>query len=181
MKDIVIKECTRIINQYIEICKKNNDEPFIKALSNKEKTTESCVNHIMNNLVKRQIFGGEDSLMYEYIHEYYVDSFTDVKNEWTDKMRKGKTEVREPSKEEILKMYDSISDEEKKTLYENQLKIAAEEAREKALEKLRLEEEKKRKKEEAKLKKEQERKEKELAEKKAKEPKGCVQMSLFDI
>ena len=41
----------------------------------------------MNNLTKKRIYGGADSVMYEYIHEYYVDKFTDVKDEWSKFMR----------------------------------------------------------------------------------------------
>lgn len=86
-KSVVIKECERIIDQYIEICKSNNDTVFLEKLDDPDKEKKYCVNHIMNNLTKKRIYGGADSVMYEYIHEYYVDGFKEVKDNWSTFMR----------------------------------------------------------------------------------------------
>ena len=187
-KDIVIKECTRIIEQYIDLAKANNDEYFVNALSNPEKTTESCINHIMNSLTQKRIYGGADSLMYEYIHEYYVDNFTEVKDEWTSKLASGGSIASEKklSDKEIAKKYKALSEEDRKKIYEEQYKKAEDAARIKAQEALKAKEEKRKAKEKelAEKKKAEELARKE-AEKKAKEEAlkngAGEQTSLFDF
>lgn len=152
---IVIDECTRIIIQYIEICKANNDTPFIEALSNPEKATKYCINHIMNNLTKKRTMGGADSLMYEYIHEYYVDSFTEVEDHWSSLIGNGGTnqsnksnqsneknidveKIKAEAKEEALKsMAKEIEKAKNKAVLEykeEQKRIKAEEAAKKKAE-----------------------------------------------
>ena len=184
-KDIVIKECNRIIDSYIEICKSNNDTAFIEALNNPDKTKESCVNHIMNNLTKKRIYGGADSVMYEYIHEYYVDKFTEVKDEWSKFMRNpsaisnNKPKATKPTMKDIEEGYQALSNEDKNRIYLEQLKKAEEEARKKALEKIKADEAKRKEKEkELAAKKKAEEQAKKEAEK---NNGGFSQMSLFDL
>lgn len=165
-KNIVVTECTRIIDQYIEICKSNNDEAFLKALDNPDKTKENCVNHIMNNLTSKRIYGGADSLMYEFIHEYYVDEFTEVKDEWSKFMRNPSAIGNNKSKK---------AKDEKTTNDVDIEKIKRDAVAEyKAAEKAKKEEQAKLK-EEEKAKKEAEAKKK--AESEANEPLG----GLFDL
>lgn len=185
-KDIIIKECTRIIEQYINLAQANNDEFFIKALENTNKTTESCSNHIMNNLVKKQIFGGSDSLMYEYIHEYYVDNFTEVEDNWSNQIRTGSSASVQLTDKQIAEKYQALSNEEKNEIYLKQLKACETDMKYKAQEELRKKEEKRKAKEKelAEKKKAEELARKE-ADKKAKEEAlkngAREQVSLFDL
>ena len=191
-KKLVVTECTRIIDQYIEICKGNNDTAFIEALDNPDKTKENCVNHIMNNLTSKRIYGGADSLMYEFIHEYYVDKFTEVKDEWSKFMRNpsaignNKPKARKPTMKDIEEGYQALSNEDKNRIYLEQLHKAEEEARKKALEKIKADEAKRKEKEKelaAKKKAEEARKKAEIEAKKEAEKNsgGFSQMSLFDL
>ena len=191
-KNIVITECNRIIDQYIEICKSNNDEAFLKALDNPDKTKENCVNHIMNNLTKKRIYGGADSLMYEFIHEYYVDNFTEVKDNWSNFMRNpsaisnNSPKAAKPTMKDIEEGYQALSNEDKNRIYLEQLHKAEEEARKKALEKIKADEAKRKEKEKelaAKKKAEEARKKAEIEAKKEVEKNsgGFSQMSLFDL
>lgn len=165
-KNVVIKECERIIDQYIEICKVNNDTPFIEALDNPDKEKKYCVNHIMNNLTKKRIYGGADSVMYEYIHEYYVDDFKEVKDNWSNF-------VRTPSSGGSTKKVDEAAikakafKEAKKQLEAEYGKIDIESIRKKAVADYKAEE--KAKKEEAARLKEEEKKRKEEEEAKRKD------------
>lgn len=179
-KDVVIKECERIIDQYIEICKANNDTPFIEALDNPDKEKKYCVNHIMNNLTKKRIYGGADSVMYEYIHEYYVDDFKEVKDNWSNF-------VRTPSSGGSTKKVDeaAIKDkafkEAKKQLEAEYGKIDVESIRKKAVADYKAEE-KAKKEEAARLKEEEKkRKEEEEAKRKAEEQSNEELGGMFDL
>lgn len=154
-KNIVVTECTRIIDQYIEICKGNNDTAFIEALDNPDKTKENCVNHIMNNLTSKRIYGGADSVMYEFIHEYYVDKFTEVKDEWSKYMRNPSAiSNNKPKKAKEEKSTNDVDIEKIKRDAVAEYK-AAEKAKKEEQARLK-EEEKKRKEEEAKANAEKE-------------------------
>lgn len=183
-KNIVITECNRIIDQYIEICKSNNDEAFLKALDNPDKTKDNCVNHIMNNLTAKRIYGGADSLMYEFIHEYYVDNFTEVKDNWSNFMRapsgsgSNNRKAAKPTMKDIEEGYNALSNEDKNRIYLEQLHKAEEEARKKALEKIKAEEAKRKEKEKELAAK---KKAEEQAKKEAEKNSGFSQMSLFDL
>lgn len=187
-KDIVIKECNRIIDSYIEICKGNNDTAFIEALNNPDKTKESCVNHIMNNLTKKRIYGGADSVMYEYIHEYYVDKFTEVKDDWSKWMRtpSGNTGSSTPKKakltmKDIEEGYNALSNEDKNRIYLEQLAKYEEEAKKKALEKIKADEAKRKEKELAAKKKAEEQAKKEAERKRKEEEANAPLGGLFDL
>lgn len=187
-KDVVIKECERIIDQYIEICKTNNDTPFIEALDNPDKEKKYCVNHIMNNLTKKRIYGGADSVMYEYIHEYYVDDFKEVKDYWSNLMRSpsgGSTTPKKakPTLKDIEEGYNALSNEEKNRIYLEQLAKYEEEAKKKALEKIKADEAKKKEKEkELAAKKKAEEQAKKEAEKKRKEEEANEPLGgMFDL
>lgn len=188
-KSVVIKECERIIDKYIEICKSNNDTVFLEKLDDPDKEKKYCVNHIMNNLTKKRIYGGADSVMYEYIHEYYVDDFKEVKDNWSAFMRTpssgGSTTTKKtkPTLKDIEEGYNALSNEEKNRIYLEQLAKYEEEAKKKALEKIKADEAKKKEKEkelaakkkaEAEAKAEAERKRK---EEEANEPLG----GMFDL
>jgi CheY-like chemotaxis protein len=101
----------------------------------------------MNNLVKKQIFGGRDSLMYPYIHDYYVDDLKDdlVKDNWSSQIRGGgsgqQVRVQKPTQKDIMEAYDALDNEKKNEIYQQQLKRAEEEAYKKAQAKIKAEEE----------------------------------------
>lgn len=191
-KQIVIDECKRIIGNYIDLVKsKNDDEMFLKGLDNPDKNEEECINYIMNNLVDQRIYGGDDKIMYPYIHDYYVDTFEDdskLKDKWSNMITGGRTTTvaAKPTEKEILEAYDALGNEKKNEIYQEQLKKAQEEAYKKAQAKIK--EDEKKAKEKAKQKAEEEKKakkEKADAEKKAKEEAlqngAGSQMSLFDL
>lgn len=179
-KKIVIDTTTGIIERYIaDVKAKGTDTFFIEKLEVPNKTTESCINHIMNNLAEKRIYGGDDALMHEYIHEYYVDDFNEVDDKWSNMIRAaGLTTTSSPkemSKEDIAKAYDTLSNEEKNNIYLEQLEKAKNDAYKKAQEKLKADELKRKEKEKQRL--EEEKKAKEEAIKKG----AAEQMSLFDI
>lgn len=180
LKDIVVKECTRIIDQYIDICKGNNDTAFIEALDNPDKTKENCVNHIMNNLTSKRIYGGADSLMYEFIHEYYVDKFTEVKDDWSKWMRTPSGNTGSSKKVDENKIKADALKEAKKQLEAEYGKMDIDSIKKQAITEFKASE-KAKKEEQAKLKEvEKKRKEEEArkkAESKANEPLG----GLFDL
>ena len=170
-KNVVITECNRIIDQYIEICKGNNDEAFIKALENSDKTKENCVNHIMNNLTKKRIYGGADSLMYEFIHEYYVDNFTEVKDNWSMYLRGASNTTTKKKKEETS---ENAADTPK---------VDVEAIKKEAIKEYKEQEAKKKEEAKAKAEAEKEAKRKALEETKKKEEEEANQNlgGLFDL
>jgi len=189
-KKMVIDTVKGIIADYKELMKNSEDEILLKGFEDETRSEEECVNYIMNNLVKENIFCGKDSLMYPYIHDYYVDDLdkTLLIDNWSANIRgmggSGQQQVRvqKPTQKDILEAYDALDNEKKNEIYQEQLKRAEEEAFKKAQAKIKAEEEKA--KEKAKLKAEAEKKKKE-EEKKAKEEAlkngAAEQMSLFDF
>ena len=189
-KKMVIDTVKGIIADYKELMKNSEDEILLKGFEDETRNEEECVNYIMNNLVKENIFCGKDSLMYPYIHDYYVDDLdkTLLLDNWSSQIRgmggSGQQQVRvqKPTQKDILEAYDALDNEKKNEIYQEQLKRAEEEAFKKAQAKIKADEEKA--KEKAKLKAEAEKKKKE-EEKKAKEEAlkngAAEQMSLFDF
>lgn len=177
-KDVVIKECERIIDQYIEICKSNNDTAFLEKLDDPDKEKKYCVNHIMNNLTQKRIYGGADSVMYEYIHEYYVDDFKEVKDNWSTFMRTPSSGGSTKKVDEAA-IRDKAFKEAKKQFEAEHGKIDVEAIRKKAIADYKAEE--KAKKEEAKAKAEAE-KQKALEEAKRKEQEESEMLGgMFDL
>ena len=178
-KDIVITECKRIINQYKELMSKSDDWKLLEGFNNPNKNDDECVNHIMNNLTKKRIYGGADSLMYEYIHEYYVDDLKEeqLKDNWSSCMRptsvpeKPKAELTEEQKQKLVKKAEEefLKEQKRKLEQEEQERIK----REKEQEKIRKEKELEKK------KAEEEKKAKALEE--AKQSGAAEQMSIFDF
>jgi len=178
-KDIVITECKRIINQYKELMAKSDDWKLLEGFNNPNKNDDECVNHIMNNLTKKRIYGGADSLMYEYIHEYYVDDLKEeqLKDNWSSCMRptsvpeKPKAELTEEQKQKLVKKAeeDFLKEQKRKLEQEEQERIK----REKEQERIRKEKELEKK------KAEEEKKAKALEE--AKQSGAAEQMSIFDF
>ena len=189
-KKMVIDTVKGIIADYKELMKNSEDEILLKGFEDETRSEEECVNYIMNNLVKENIFCGKDSLMYPYIHDYYVDDLdkTLLLDNWSSQIRgmggSGQQQVRvqKPTQKDILEAYDALDNKKKNEIYQEQLKRAEEEAFKKAQAKIKADEEKA--KEKAKLKAEAEKKKKE-EEKKAKEEAlkngAAEQMSLFDF
>lgn len=189
-KKMVIDTVKGIIADYKELMKNSEDEILLKGFEDETRSEEECVNYIMNNLVKENIFCGKDSLMYPYIHDYYVDDLDKslLLDNWSANIRSmggsGQQQVRvqKPTQKDILEAYDALDNEKKNEIYQEQLKRAEEEAFKKAQAKIKADEEKA--KEKAKLKAEAEKKKKE-EEKKAKEEAlkngAAEQMSLFDF
>ena len=189
-KKLVIDTVKGIIADYKELMKNSEDEILLKGFEDETRSEDECVNYIMNNLVKENIFCGKDSLMYPYIHDYYVDDLDNslLLDNWSSQIRgmggSGQQQVRvqKPTQKDILEAYDALDNDKKNEIYQEQLKRAEEEAFKKAQAKIKAEEEKA--KEKAKLKAEAEKKKKE-EEKKAKEEAlkngAAEQMSLFDF
>lgn len=189
-KKMVIDTVKGIIADYKELMKNSEDEILLKGFEDETRSEEECVNYVMNHLVKENIFCGKDSLMYPYIHDYYVDDLDKslLLDNWSSQIRgmggSGQQQVRvqKPTQKDILEAYDALDNEKKNEIYQEQLKRAEEEAFKKAQAKIKAEEEKA--KEKAKLKAEAEKKKKE-EEKKVKEEAlkngAAEQMSLFDF
>lgn len=192
-KDIVITECKRTINQYKELMANSDDWKLLEGFNNPNKNDDECVNHIMNNLTKKRIYGGADSLMYEYIHEYYVDDLKEeqLKDNWSSCLRPtGAPSTPGPKAQAKEDAKNKITEEQKQKFYEEALEEAKREAKFKAEEDFKKAEAKRKEKE-----KEQERirKQKELEKKKAEEEKkakaleeakqsgAAEQMSIFDF
>ena len=175
-KDIVIKECKRIIAQYKKLMADSDDWKLKLGFEDNSKSEDECVNHIMNNLVAKRIYGGEDSLMYEYIHEYYVDNIK-AKDNWSDRINNNrgqqqpKAELTEEQKAKLLKKA------EEDFLREQTRKLEEEERKrvEKEKEKLRKQKEREAEKETQKII------EKHKAIEEAKANGGGEQMSIFDF
>ena len=180
-KQIVITTVKGIIQDYKELMKNSNDEMLLKGFADENRNEDECVNYVMNNLTKQRIFGGRDSLMYPYIHDYYVDDL-DTKlllDNWSSQIGTGgssgqQVRVKKPTEKDILEAYDALGNDKKNEIYQEQLKRAEEEAYKKAQEKIKAAEQKKKEKEAEKKKLEEERK----AQEEANKPK---QMSLFDF
>lgn len=152
-KKIVIDEITRIINDYkqIEIAK-NEDKPLLEAFEKKKDIDLiNCINHVENKLVEKRICGGADSIMYEYIHEYYVDNFEIVEDKWSNYIKPPVYMNTEQQAKKEAK--ETITEEQKQKFYEEALEEAKREAKRKAEESLRKAEEKKKAKEEEKKRK----------------------------
>ena len=174
---LVKKTCTRFHNNYVESLKKlGTDQAFINSLSKEGKTLDSCINHIMNKLTEKRIYAGEDSVMYEYIHEYYVDDFTDVADKWSNHIRANAAtpapqpvELTEEQKAEAIERATKRFEEEQiRKLEEEKRKAEEKEAQRKA-----KEEEKRKAKEEA------ERIKREAEKEAAKKAGAFEQISLF--
>jgi hypothetical protein len=188
-KQIIIETTKSIIAEYKELMKDSNDEMLLKGFADESRSEEECVNYVMNNLVKNRIYGGRDSLMYPYIHDYYVDDLDakQLSDNWSSQIRGGgsssgqQVRVQKPTQKDIMEAYEALDNEKKNEIYQEQLKRAEEEAYKKAQAKIKEREEKKKEKE--RLKKEKEAEAKKLAaEKKAQEEANKPkQMSLFDF
>lgn len=175
-KGIVIKECKRIIAQYKKLMADSDDWKLKLGFEDNSKSEDECVNHIMNCLVSKRIYGGADELMYEYIHEYYVDSIKAGDN-WSDRINNNrgqqqpKVELTEEQKAKLLKKA------EEDFLREQTRKLEEEERKrvEKEKEKLRKQKEREAEKETQKII------EKHKAIEEAKANGGGEQMSIFDF
>ena len=86
LKKIVITEMTRIVKVYREKMLESGDTALIDGM-NKKTDINNVVNHIMNNLIAKRILGGSDESVYEFIHEYYVDKFDVVEDNWSSSIR----------------------------------------------------------------------------------------------
>lgn len=177
-KDIVIEITGGVIDRYIEIVKsKGTDDAFLRGLENENKKKEECINYVMNNLTEQRIFGGDDSLMYPYIHDYYVDALLkdeQVKDNWSNHIRNtpapSKGGAKAQAKEDAK---NSITEEQKQKFLEEAIEEAKREAKIKAEAKL---------KEQERIRKEKEAEKKRLeAEAKAKAEAERKQTSLFDF
>ncbi len=177
-KDIVIETTGGIIDRYIEMVKtKGTDDAFLRGLENENKKKEECINYVMNNLTEQRIFGGDDSLMYPFIHDYYVDALLkddQVKDNWSNHIRNtpapSKGGAKAQAKEDAK---NSITEEQKQKFLEEAIEEAKREAKIKAEEKL---------KEQERIRKEKEAEKKKLqAEAKAKAEAERKQTSLFDF
>lgn len=173
MKQIVIDTCTGIIERYKAMMVEKNDDPFFIAnLDNEKKTVEECINYIMNNLVAQRIYGGDDSIMYPYIHDYYVDEgHVKYGDNWSNQIGNGSNRSQ--------KAEPKLTEEQKKKLMEKAEQEFIQEQKRKleAQEKERIKKEKE---------KEQKRKEQEALKKakefeEAKANGGGAQTSLFDF
>lgn len=181
-KDIVITECKRIINQYKELMSNSDDWKLLEGFNNPNKNDDECVNHIMNNLTKKRIYGGADSLMYEYIHEYYVDELKEeqLKDNWSSCLRPtGAPSTPGPKAQAKEDAKNKITEEQKQKFYEEALEQAKREAKIKAEEDFKKAEAKRKEKELEKKKAEEEKKAKALEE--AKQSGAAEQMSIFDF
>ena len=189
-KDIVIETTGGIIDRYIEIVKsKGTDDAFLRGLENENKKKEDCINYVMNNLTEQRIIGGDDSLMYPYIHDYYVDELKDeqVKDNWSKHIRNNPAPSKGGAKAQAKEdAKNKITEEQKQKFYEEALEEAKREAKLKAEEDFRKAEAKRKEKEtklaekkkaEELAKKEEEKKAKEEALKRG----ASKQMSLFDF
>ena len=177
-KDIVIETTGGIIDRYIEMVKtKGTDDAFLRGLENENKKKEECINYVMNNLTEQRIFGGDDSLMYPFIHDYYVDALLkddQVKDNWSNHIRNtpapSKGGAKAQAKEDAK---NSITEEQKQKFLEEAIEEAKREAKIKAEAKL---------KEQERIRKEKEAEKKKLeAEAKAKAEAERKQTSLFDF
>ena len=177
-KDIVIETTGGIIDRYIEMVKsKGTDDAFLRGLENENKKKEECINYVMNNLTEQRIFGGDDSLMYPFIHDYYVDALLkdeQVKDNWSNHIRNtpapSKGGAKAQAKEDAK---NSITEEQKQKFLEEAIEEAKREAKIKAEEKL---------KEQERIRKEKEAEKKRLeAEARAKAEAERKQTSLFDF
>ena len=177
-KDIVIEVTGGIIDRYIEMVKsKGTDDAFLRGLDNENKKKEECINYVMNNLTEQRIFGGDDSLMYPYIHDYYVDALLkddQVKDNWSNHIRNtpapSKGGAKAQAKEDAK---NSITEEQKQKFLEEAIEEAKREAKIKAETKL---------KEQERIRKEKETEKKKLeAEARAKAEAERKQTSLFDF
>lgn len=191
-KSIVIKEMTRIIETYRVMMFANDvDAPLIEGM-NKKTDINNVINHIMNNLVEKRIYGGADEITYEYIHEYYVDNYDVVEDNWSKRIRTGGIGASEPGPKQKAKSEakSKITEEQKQKFYEEALEEAKRAAKLKAEEDFRKAEAKRKEKEkklaekkkaEELAKKEAEKIAKEKANEEALKNGAAKQMSLFDL
>ena len=188
-KNIIIEAVKGVIQDYKKLMKNSNDEMLLKGFADESRSEEECINYVMNNLVKNNIYGGRDSLMYPYIHDYYVDDLDieQIKDNWSSQIRGGgsssgqQVRVQKPTEKDIMAAYDALGNDKKNEIYQEQLKKAEEEAYKKAQAKIKADAEKAKEKERIRKEKEAEAK-KLAAEKKAQEEANKPkQMSLFDL
>lgn len=184
-KEIITETVSGIIDRYaMMVVEKNEDQKFIDGFNNPEKKKEECINYVMNNLVNQQIYGGDDSLMYQYIHDYYVDDL-DVSltfDNWSNRLggvggssKKAAPENTKPTKEQIVEAYESLTNEEKNEIYLKQKERVEKELYEKALAEEKERERKAKEKEKARLEEEKAKKENE------KKNGAFEQTSIFDF
>lgn len=177
---IVKETVTGVIEDYARLAKTANDEFFLIGYENTKKNVDECINYVMNNLTQKRIYGGRDSLMYPYIHDYYVDDIKEelLKDNWSSYLRnpntsapKPKAELTEEQKEKLMKKA------EEEFIVEQKRRLQEEEKKKQEREKARLEKQKEREKEKEIQKAIEEQKAKEEAKKN-----GAVeQMSIFDL
>lgn len=167
-KSIVETEIKRIANNYIDIVKgKGEDEAFIQICDQAVNSYfNSLVNYIMNDLVEKKIYGGDDSLMYPLIHDFVVDKLfnEEIEDKWSNQIGRGNASSAPKQEKKIDE--NALREKIKKEIeadYRAELKAQAEEAK-------RIKEEEK-----ARIKAEKE------ALKKAEEDKASNQTSLFDF
>lgn len=165
-KEQVIDFVKSLIEKYKNMMiEKNDDQYFLANLDNEKKSEDECVNYVMNDLTSKRIMMGDDSIIYNLIHDYYVDSVQAGDN-WSQYLGRGNNATPTPKKE--------LTEEQKKKLQERAETEFLEEQKRKLeeAEKKRIEKEKE---------KERIRKEKEAQKKAQEEANKPKQMSLFDI
>ena len=176
---IVKETVTGVIEDYARLAKTANDEFFLIGYENTKKNVDECINYVMNNLTQKRIYGGRDSLMYPYIHDYYVDDIKEelLKDNWSSYLRnpntstpKPKAELTEEQKEKLMKKAEEEFILEQKRILQEQEKKKLEK------EKARLQKQKEREAEKEIQKAIEEQKAKEEAKKNG----AGEQMSLFD-
>lgn len=177
---IVKETVTGVIEDYARLAKTANDEFFLIGYENTKKNVDECINYVMNNLTQKRIYGGRDSLMYPYIHDYYVDDIKEelLKDNWSSYLRnpntstpKPKVELTEEQKEKLMKKAEEEFIIDQKRILQEQEKKKIEK------EKARLQKQKEREAEKEIQKAIEEQKAKEEAKKNG----AGEQMSLFDF
>lgn len=177
----IVKETVKgVIEDYVVLAQRSKDEFFLIGYENPKKNVDECINYVMNNLTKERIYGGRDSLMYPYIHDYYVDDIKEelLKDNWSSYLRnpntstpKPKAELTEEQKEKLMKKAEEEFILEQKRILQEQEKKKLEK------EKARLQKQKEREAEKEIQKAIEEQKAKEEAKKNG----AGEQMSLFDF
>ena len=188
-KKIIVDTVKGVIQDYKELMKNSNDEMLLKGFADVSRSEEECINYVMNNLVKNNIYGGRDSLMYPYIHDYYVDDLDieQLKDNWSSQIRGGgsnsgqQVRVQKPTQKDIMADYDYLGNDKKNEIYQEQLKRAEEEAYKKAQAKIKADAEKAKEKERIRKEKEAEAKRLAAENKAQEEANKPKQMSLFDL
>ena len=176
----IVKETVKgVIEDYAGMARMAKDDYFLIGYENPKKNIDECINYVMNNLTKQRIYGGRDSLMYPFIHDYYVDEIKPelLKDNWSMYLRnpsgnaKPKAELTEEQKAKLMKKA------EEEFILEEKRRLQEEEKKRLEKEKARLQKQKEREKEKEIQKAIEEQKAKEEAKKNG----AAEQMSLFDI